>query len=64
MNRAAFLKPVKPIKWRTVVMSYPCPVCTAGPGECCNTDRGNVKYEPHASRSRLARDNHWKVIEV
>jgi hypothetical protein len=49
------------IGWREVVVSYPCEICGAGPGDRCRTPSGAVKWEPHASRSRLASANHWQA---
>lgn len=40
--------------WRLIRMSYPCPVCGAGPGDPCMTTAGNVYTECHAERSRQA----------
>lgn len=39
---------------------YPCPVCTAGPGDPCVTWSGIPKSEPHADRARLASENNWQ----
>jgi len=49
------------IKWREVVHSYPCPTCTAGPGDWCLTMHGERKYEPHSDRSRVASAHDWKL---
>jgi len=48
------------IRWREVVHSYPCPLCTAGPGDWCVTSTGFRKYEPHSDRARLAAANNWQ----
>lgn len=48
------------IRWREVVHAYPCPDCTAGPGEWCRTKSGEHKWEPHADRSRLAAAHRWQ----
>jgi hypothetical protein len=47
------------IAWRVVVNSYPCPVCPAGPGYACRTERGNPKPEPHAARAARAHARGW-----
>lgn len=48
------------IRWKQVVQEYPCPVCTAGPGDACLTNNGNAKSEPHTDRTRLASANGWR----
>lgn len=49
-----------PIRWRQVALSYPCDICTAGPGEQCLTWTGNKAWTPHAARTRKASDNGWR----
>lgn len=47
--------------WRIVVTSYGCPSCGAAPGELCITSSGRHTPEPHAERSRVAHDHHWRA---
>lgn len=39
--------------WRLVYLSYPCPVCEAGPGEDCYTQTGKITRQVHADRARM-----------
>lgn len=48
------------IRWLEVTLSYPCPVCPAGPGDRCLTQSGRTKWECHAARTDLARANGWR----
>jgi len=52
------------ITWRLVVNSYPCPVCPAGPGYACRTERGNPKPEPHATRAAVAHSRGWAFADA
>jgi hypothetical protein len=50
-------------EWRLIIHSWPCPVCTAGPGEYCVTQTGHRKSEPHADRSRIAAQHLWRYAD-
>ena len=52
------------ITWRMVVTSYPCTECNAAPGRACLTISGVPKPEPHAARSRAARDRGWAFADA
>ena len=51
-------------QWRAVVETYECETCGATPGQPCVTYSGTVKREPHAPRSQLAADHHWRTADV
>jgi len=52
-------------EWRLTVMSYRCPYCGAAPGAACTSRTGRkVQDLPHAGRSRLAANHHWRFAEV
>jgi hypothetical protein len=53
----------KPSWWRAIWEQYGCTRCGAPPGQPCRTDRGNIRYEPHADRSTLASKDGWRPPE-
>lgn len=54
------MSPIERAPWHLTVIAYPCPTCDAAPGEDCVTLSGVRKHEPHADRSRLASEHHWR----
>lgn len=41
-------------RWKTILLSYPCPTCGAEPGRPCRTSHGHVYYDVHVDRARQA----------
>lgn len=51
--------------WNVVLLSYPCRVCGAPPGQPCITLTGRVKRtEVHTDRSYQASDRHWVAGDI
>lgn len=47
--------PSETVRWRQILMSYPCPDCDAAPGQPCITTGGRQAIDyVHAARSRDA----------